>query len=403
MSDIFKPSGKILKKYSDVLVNFALNSGKGIKKGEVVMLQVFESAKPILKHLIKSVLKSGAIPLIQFIPEGVDRTFLENANDTQLKYHPKKYLLERVNECDHFLVVGAQSDKHELECIDSKKIMLRQKSSKFYKDARNKKEKEGNLTWTYGIYGTNAMAKEVGMSQKEYWNQIIKACFLDFSNPISKWKEVYRMINDIKNKLNKLEIEKVHIKGKNVDLHIKIGRKRKWVGGSGRNIPSFEVYTSPDWRSTDGWIKFNQPLYRYGNKIDGIEVEFKKGVVVKVKASKNAKILKDMIKLENADRIGEFSLTDKRLSRITKVMGETLYDENIGGKYGNFHIALGSAFSDCFNGDQKRVKKSYLKRIGFNINCVVHTDIISTDDRIVKAKLRNGNEMILYKEGQFQI
>ena len=403
MINKYQPSNRILKSYSDVLVKFALNSGKGIKKGEVVMLQVFESAKPILKHLLKAVLESGAYPIIQYIPEGVDRTFFENANDDQLKYQPKKYLLERVKECDHFIVVGAQSDKHELEGVDSKKIMIKQKSSKFYRDARHKKEKEGKLTWTYGIYGTDAMAFEVGMSKREYWNQIIKACFLDHTKPVLKWRNVFKMIDNIKSKLNKLDIKNIHIKGKNVDLNIELGKKRKWVGGSGRNIPSFEIYISPDWRGTNGWVRFNQPLYRYGSKIEGIEIEFKDGIVKKIKASRGERLLKEMIKIKNANKVGEFSLTDKRLSRITKVMGETLYDENIGGKYGNFHIALGSAFAECFNGDKKNVKESYLKKIGLNIDCVVHTDIISTDDRVVTAEFENGKETVLYKNGQFQI
>lgn len=62
-----------------------------------------------------------------------------------------------------------------------------------------------------------------------------------------------------------------------------------------------------------------------------------------------------MIAVEHADKIGEYSLTDKRLSRITKLMGETLYDENVGGEYGNTHLALGSAYKDSYIGDESAV------------------------------------------------
>jgi aminopeptidase len=72
---------------------------------------------------------------------------------------------------------------------------------------------------------------------------------------------------------------------------VKIGEKRQWVGGTGRNIPSFEIFTSPDWRGTDGWIRFNQPLYAYGTLIEGVELEFKKGIIVKAMAKKNEKVL----------------------------------------------------------------------------------------------------------------
>jgi hypothetical protein len=96
-----------------------------------------------------------------------------------------------------------------------------------------------------------------------------------------------------------------------------MGKDRKWLGGTGRNIPSFEVFTSPDWRGTEGWIRFNQPLYRYGSMVKGIELEFKKGRVVKATAKENEKLLKEMLATdEGASQIGEYSLTDKRLSEL---------------------------------------------------------------------------------------
>ena len=235
---------------------------------------------------------------------------------------------------------------------------------------------------------------------KEYWGQIIKACFLDKANPVKEWKNVYGKIGEYKNKLNELKIEKLRVTGPDVDLKINMGEKRKWVGGSGRNMPSFEIFTSPDWRGAEGWAKFNQPLYSYGNLIEGIELEFKDGKVVKAKAYKNEKVLLEMIKAENADKIGEFSLTDKRFSRITKFMGETLYDENAGGPNGNFHIALGSSYHDTFDGDMADKSKEYWQNIGFN-DSAIHTDLVSTSPRTVTATLYDGAEKVIYKNGQF--
>jgi aminopeptidase len=199
-----------------------------------------------------------------------------------------------------------------------------------------------------------------------------------------------------------MPIDKLHIEGKDVDLWITLGEKRRWLGGRGANIPSFELFTSPDWRGTEGWIKFNQPLYRYGNLIEGIELEFKKGKVVKAKAKKNEKVLKEMIKVPNANKVGEFSLTDNRLSRITKFMANTLYDENVGGRYGNTHIALGKSYTDAYTGNQARVTKAGWKKLGFN-DSAVHTDIISTTNRTVTAHLKNGKEKVIYKNGRFII
>ncbi len=397
---MFTPSKKLLKKYADVLIKFALWSGKGVRPGESVCLMVPESAKSMLEPLMVSVLESKAHPVIDYSPEGIVRSFYKNANNQQLKYYPKSYMLGQIKDCTHYVRIISTDDKFELKGIDSKKIMTRQKSAKFFSDARDEKENAGKLSWTLGLYGTSAMAREANLSLKSYWNQIRKACFLNMKNPISKWKQVYKQIDNIQNKLNELKIESLNVKGKDVDLNIKLGKKRKWLGGSGRNIPSFEIFTCPDWRGTEGWAKFSEPLYRYGNLIEGIELHFKKGKVIKVKARKNEKLLKDMIKVENADKLGEFSLTDKRMSKITEFMAETLYDENVGGKYGNFHVALGKSFKDAYDGDLKKVKKNSWKKLGFN-DSVIHTDIMSTTDRTVTAKVKGGKEKVIYKDGMF--
>ena len=96
-------------------------------------------------------------------------------------------------------------------------------------------------------------------------------------------------------KLNSLKIEKVHIISKNIDLFVGIGENREWLGGRGYNIPSFECFISPDCRKTEGKIFFNEKLFRNGNIIEGIYLEFEKGKVVKVKAKKNEKYLKEMV------------------------------------------------------------------------------------------------------------
>ena len=187
----------------------------------------------------------------------------------------------------------------------------------------------------------------------------------------------------------------MHIEGPDADLWIKLGAKRAWLGGGGRNIPSFELFTSPDCRGTEGWIRFNQPLYRYGNKIEGIELQFKGGKVVKSSAKTNEKLLKEMIATPGANMVGEFSLTDKRFSRITKFMAETLFDENMGGPQGNTHVALGTGFKDAFAGNVAKLTNAQAKSLGIN-DSSVHTDIISTAPRTVTAHFKDGSLIAAY-------
>jgi len=131
-------------------------------------------------------------------------------------------------------------------------------------------------------------------------------------------------------------------------------------------------------------------------------LKFKEGKVIESRAQEGENVLKEMIASENADKIGEYSLTDIRLSRIDKFMAETLFDENYGGKYGNTHVALGNAYKDSYPGDSSKVKKDEWLEMGYN-ESAVHTDIVSTANRTVTAELESGEKRIIYENGMFVI
>lgn len=399
---MYQPSPQIIDNYANVLVNFALNGGRGVKKGEVVFLQVPESAKPLLKALQKAVLKASAHLIIQYLPDELSRDFFELANEDQLNFFPATFLKGRVRQADHFLMILAETNYHELEGIDPKKIMKRSLAFKPYKQWRDEKEGKGKLTWTLALWATPAMAKEANLTLRQTWQQIIRACYLKHSNPVAKWVSIQKKSQNLIKKLNQLDIVSLNIKSKGTDLTIGLGQNRKWAGCDGRNIPSFEIFTSPDWRQVNGHIFFDQPLYRQGNLIKNISLTFKEGVIVDVKADHGLAYLKELIKVENSDKIGEFSLTDKRFSKINKFMAETLYDENYGGDFGNTHIALGSSYQDTCSLDPKKITLKELLDLGFN-QSPVHTDIISTSNRTVTATLKNGKTFVLYQSGLFKI
>jgi aminopeptidase len=403
----YTPPQEILERYASVLVDFALGGGEGIKQGEVVRVTSPESAKSLYAELLKAVWRAGGHVIGGYYPDeeqgmGGSKAFYELAGDQQLDHFPARYLRGLVDEMDHQVSVIADSDPHSLESVDPAKIMRRGETMREVMDWRGEKENDGRFSWTLGLYGTAAMAAEAGMSAEEYWEQIVHACFLDEEDPIARWCEVGRRLDETREHLDALDIERVHVEGEDVDLWVSIGEQRRWLGGRGRNIPSFELFTSPDWRGTEGWIRFDQPLYRYGNLVKGIRLAFVDGRVSEVSAEENEAVLKEMIATEGADRIGEFSLTDKRFSRITRFMAQTLYDENVGGPFGNTHIAVGRSYQDAYSGDIAAVKPEEWERLGFN-NSSVHTDIVSTTDRVVTAQLRSGGERVIYSNGEFQL
>jgi len=405
---MMKLDENLLKKYAQVMVHYALNNGKGINKGDTVYLVGQECTKDLFMAIAKEVYAAGGNLISNYQPDNVRETslaryLLQNGSDEQISFFAKPYWQGIVEATDHILFIVSEPDIHYLEGLPAAKISMMNSARAPYMKMREQKEQEGKLSWSLCLYGTQSMADEAGLSLDEYWEQIIEACYLREDDPVKKWKQVQQEIEEIKDKLDALEIEKLHIKGADADLHIQVGAHRKWLSGGGKNIPSFEVFTSPDWRGTHGFIRFNQPLYYSGKRIAGVSLRFENGMVVESSATENEDALKEMIAQENADKVGEFSLTDKRHSRITKFMATTLFDENMGGAFGNTHIALGNAYKDTYAGDMSTVSDEQWAEMGYNSCPKVHTDIISTTNRTVTAVLRNGSEKIIYKDGQFVV
>jgi aminopeptidase len=399
---MYQPDEAVLKAYADLLVRFALNSGKGVNPKEVVYCVVPDVAKPMYGALQTAILEAGAYPLMRFLASGFDKDFYTLASDDQLTFFPKQLIRERVRLIDHSVGILAEHDLHELETVDPKKMVLAAEAQKKYRVWLNDKEYSGKFTWTLGLYGTEAMAAEAGMTLEAYWQQIIEACYLDRPDPVKVWRQLMKKQDDIKRKLNALPIEKLHVQAQDTDLWVTLGEKRRFVGGSGRNIPSYEIFTSPDWRGTEGEIFFNQPLYRYGHLIEGVYLRFLNGKVVEAKAQKGEALLKAMLERPNADKVGEFSLTEGSMSRITHFMANTLYDENRGGTYGNMHLAIGMSYKDVYDGDPRTVDKKEWQRLGFN-DSGEHTDIVSTTDRTVTATLKDGSTKVIYSSGAFTL
>src|SRR3984957_4882127 len=275
----FTPSQQVLERYADVLINFALGGGAGIKPGEGVRIAAHESAKPLYGELHRAVWRAGGNTIGSYSTDddqtlNLSRDYYELASDEQLDFFAADYMRGMIDQLDHQVSVISDADMQALEGVDPARIMRTGLTLKPALEWRTEKENAGDFSWTLGLYGTAAMAAEAGLSEEEYWQQIIDACFLEDPDPIARWREVSAQIHDSMQRLNALPIERLHILGEDVDLKISMGEKRQWVGGSGRNIPSFKIFQTLDCRRTKSWIAFNQPLYRYGNLVRGVRLDF---------------------------------------------------------------------------------------------------------------------------------
>jgi aminopeptidase len=397
-----------VERYADLLVNFALGGGAGIQRSDVVRVIAPESAKPLYAELCRAVWRAGGQVLGEYLPDddhhhmNLTRDFYEIAGEQQHGFFPETYSRGLMDQIDHLVFVRCAADPQALRDVDPARLFAHQRAYAPLTEWQTAKESAGCFTWTVGLYGTEAMAAEAGLSIEEYWQEIIRACFLDQPDPKASWRRITDQIHTYTEALDALPIDRLHVQGKDVDLWISLGEKRRWVGGGGRNIPSFEIFTSPDWRGTEGWIRFSEPLYAYGSLITGIELAFHDGSLTRATAAENEALLLEMLATEHATRVGEFSLTDSRLSPITHFMADTLFDENVGGPFGNTHIAMGKSLQHCYDGNPNELSAADWERLGFN-ESAVHTDIVSTTDREVTAVLRDRSQHTIYATGRFEL
>lgn len=398
----YQPEQVILDRYADVLVNYALGNGNGVQPRERVWVRANTSALPLYSAVLRSIIdaKASYIEGLHDDMSGTLRYLHNNGEAHQLSDNPRSLYDGMARNTDHMLVIASEHDVDELADADPAKV-LQYRTRLTVRDKFEKKEAAGKFSWTVGLFPTSSMTERAGMGVEEYWRQIIRACYLDQKDPVDAWQRKAQKLGLVAARLTEMGIVRLHVEGKDVQLRVGLGSDRKWISTTGRNVPSNEVFISPDKTETEGWMRFNQPVDIYGQKAEGVFLRFEKGRVVEHSAKYGEVALRQLLSVdEGASRVGEFSLTDRRESRITRYMGHTLYDENRGGRYGNTHIALGNCYEDSYSGDVTELDEKKKLALGLN-SSDVHVDMISTSDRTVTAELPDGKSVVIYEDGIF--
>ncbi len=393
---------KQLERYADVLW-WGLTTAKKVpfKKNDIVLIRYNSAAVRLTEVLYAGLLSRGIHPVQRVSPSAaMEKDFYLRSSNRQLVFIPpgEKELMSRLNGS---IYLHAPESITHLSEVAPQKIGQSAVAQKALRDILNRREARGSFSWTLCIYPTAELAGQAGISLEQYTRQVVKACFLGKSDPVSEWRRIYDNARSIKKWLNSMKVKFLHVESDTIDLEITPGEKRQWIGISGRNIPSFEIFISPDWRGTRGKYHADQPSYRSGNRVEGVRLEFSKGRVIKGSAKTGRKFLENQLQMDKgAAKLGEFSLTDKRFSRITQFMANTLFDENYGGKYGNCHIALGSSYSNTYSGDSKRLNRTLKQKLGFN-ESALHWDLVNTEKKRVTAHLQTGKAVTIYENGRF--
>ena len=391
-----------LERYADVLL-WGLKTARHnrFRKNDTILIQYNRTALRLAEILYEKIIALGMNPVQRLsLTVAMERSFYGNSGSRQLAFQApgEKELCANLNGRIYLHAPDSLTHLKEIDPARIAKVIIARKP---LRDILEKREQQGSYGWTLCTLPTSELAAQARTTEEIYAEQIVKACYLDRDDPAGEWETIRKNAASIKQWLDSLKTAFFRIESAHCDLTITPGESRKWAGVSGHNIPSFELFISPDWRGTEGTYYANLPSYRSGNYVEGVGLTFVKGVAVGVHAETGeAFTVKQLGMDRGAARIGEFSLTDKRFSRIDRFMADTLFDENFGGENGNCHIALGASYADTYAGDPAEMDGALKRKLGFN-DSALHWDLVNTEAKTVTAHLSTGESIVVYENGRF--
>jgi aminopeptidase len=323
------------ERWADVQVNYCVS----VQPGDRVAISGGVEAAPLLRALVRSVLRAGGHPVVQPVLDGVQSDLLTLGSDEQLAFiSPLETFSRTEAECS--IRVIAETNTRASSELDPRRQQFFQNARASLRQIDMQRAAEGKHRWSLTIFPTAAHAQDAGMSTDAYADFLFSACKLDRDDPIAAWGELraeqQRLIDWLTPRST------IHVTGPDTDLTLETGG-RTWINSDGkRNFPSGEIFTGPVETSANGTIRFSFPVATSGREIEDVRLRFIDGVVVEASAARNEEYLLSMLDSdEGARRLGEFAFgTNFDITRFTKSI---LLDEKIGG---TIHMALGAGYPD---------------------------------------------------------
>lgn len=356
-----------LQKLARILVDYSTR----VKPGDRVAIETITVAEPLVREIYDLVLQRGGHPHIIFHLPDEDEIFFNRASDAQLDFTPSFQNLV-TSEFDVYIRARAETNTRALSNVDPARQARHQKATAVFRNKMLERSATKELRWVLSQFPTDAYATEAEMDLKSYEDFVFQACHADNAtiDPVAYWqgveKEQARIVDRIEGH------DRVEVKGPHVDLTLSI-KDRIFLNSCGEhNMPDGEIYTGPVEKSVNGWVKYTYPALWQGRLVQGVELTFKDGKVVKATAEKNKEFLLKMLDSDaGAKYVGEFAIgTNFNIDRFTR---NILFDEKLGG---TFHMALGAGYPETGS-----VNKSV---IHWDMICDLRTDsTISVDGEVV--------------------
>jgi len=360
-------------KLAQVLVHYSI----GVKPGNKVIVQGGAVAEPLLKAIYLEVIRAGGYPTLLPSVPGIQEILFTHGNDDQIQHIPPPMRLV-FETYDASISLMSSVNTKAMSSIPPEKTALASQAQSELFGTIMKRSADGDFRWVGALFPTQAYAQDAEMSLSEYEDFVYGACLPDFDDPVGYWKGVEAKQQTIVDWLDPKNTIRVEAPG--VDLRMSI-EGRTFVNCCGeRNMPDGEVFTGPVEDSVEGHVRFSYPTTYRGRKLEGVELWFEKGKVVKATADKGEDFLLKTIDTDERSRyVGEFAIgTNKGVTRAT---GNTLFDEKING---SFHMALGRGMPETGSVNQS----------------AIHWDMVC--DLMDGGKIWADNELF-YESGEFKI
>jgi aminopeptidase len=395
----------------DRYAGLAVGVGANVGEGQLVDVWGLVQHAPLVAAVARKAYEAGARYVdVHYVDQHVRRAMIEHASDDILTWTPP-WLLERSRamgrEQAATIVVTGDPEPELLADLDGERVGRARMRELSAENLRQSNERLVN--WTIVAYPTEGWARTVfGEPDVErLWEQVSFAVRLDEPDPVAAWREHLDRLAARADRLNSLDLDAVRFRGPGTDLTVGLLPESTWCAArfetrSGRqhipNMPTEEVYTTPDYRRTKGFVRSTRPLALLGTIVRDLELRFEGGRAVDVRASSGADVVRSQLETDDAaGYLGELALVDgsSRVGQTGLTFFDTLFDENA-----SCHIAYGDAIVSAVRGAESLSPEERRAR-GVN-HSMIHTDfMIGGPDVTVDGITRDGGEVPLLRRDEW--
>jgi aminopeptidase len=364
-------SDDLLRRYAELAVRIGAN----VQPGQDVVIGGFLEHAPFVQALTVAAYGAKARYVdVQYTDEHVRREFLLHAADDVLEWTSPWAMarLEYIAE-QHGASIGITGDPNPDLFADIDGARIGRARPKALVERFMNLNDENVLNWTGVAYPNPGWATKIfgEPDVDRLWELVAHAVRLDESDPVEAWREHTTTLKGRARRLNERAFDALRFRGPGTDLTVGLLPNSKWVGGGTTtvdgidyvpNIPTEEVFTTPDPARTEGRVRSTRPLGVIGMVVEGLELDFTAGRAVDVRAERGKEVIDSVIESdENAARLGEVALVDgrSRVGQLGITFYDTLFDENA-----TCHIALGTAYgkttTDGKGGNESTVHTDFM-------------------------------------------